>query len=758
MSTIEEIASKKLELNFKPSKQTFEQGLKIREAYEARLYDEPVFRRMRNTYDVATSKAPPMPDIISMSLAERKAAAKAKLRDGLKTCVSKPPAVFSSAISQTAPGERSIRAVVNGDVVNAQFDNFSTANYATQLSVHVRGHSNDSSLAHKKSVLAKSDLACTRERLPNNVFQLTLTLRTPQNAEEETAQHADIALLREFIAAEFARGSEREALEMQIVSPPGGKPGPKTCIFNFCEYRDPDRDEVMRAIKRFAEAASMGLISEDDVCVAELLRSATFTIGLPRDLAKVFGAAAAAAGDSENVNTSGGSDSMNWMSLVEGMRIAFEATLCDSTSAVSHTLGNSIAERLLGSRSARTVEMVAMLCAVMLARDTSVRVDLAPPELIFAQAVEQLGMQSRALLAKRVKAMSDESEERRKERESVMRSTAPEAAWAFFLGFMTQVGATPGNIVPLLLGGIGGEIFTDLGDERKGAVLERLFAMVHHVERVESLEIVGPQTQITIRADKGGIERPLIAALAPKSFQALIDTWAKPYTIAHSVCKPGMDFIDVVSALGGGSDPSRRMKEILAGSPFRGSRWWPASYVRESETVPKQMEGMVESIYSSSADSILRQALLFFTPTELPRPLGGYPRTHERYDAANRTRNTSAWDFNRSEREINGEWPMRASPSSSSGASAGAAASGASAFTREETAYLRAMFNKHDYSGDGSLDKGELMALFCAEAPQVPATEVYKAVMQVDKDKSGDLKFDPEFLDICALFKQFLFR
>lgn len=723
------------DLDFNCKTSEFEAGLKLRRhLVERALEEEPIFRRARNTLNVAEANAKPLPDVINMTLAERKAAAKQKLFAGLKTCVSSSSGsnkgMFDSAVA-TGPNERALRAAVSVDVVRPELACFSkeaTGTMPTSLRVDMHPLSEAASFKKMSAFCAASSvLTCSLERKPNYIFSLRVALRESTPPEE-------IAFLRSFIDEEVnGHGSgDREKLEFRVVTEEDAatKKQKKVAIVSFASYRQGD-DVVGKFVSRLVDQMPFDAEASN---LADVLRCATLHVQLPRDLAAVA--------DSEEIN---------WMALLEGARIASEVVLRDNL-LLSGTAA-AICGGLLGNEH-KAKYIVAGIAAALLSKDTSVRVDVAPLELVFAQAVRDLGECARGVIAAWIKQRPPQQSDSEIV-DTVKDTTAPHEGWASTLSYATAAGMTPMSLRRFLLGlAAGSGLRYNREGRERGFTTDWLIGMWRHVERVESFEILGPQTHVVVAAARGGITQELMAKVLPTSRQDLLDRVVKPCIVAtHMRAEDDDDVVAAVERL------SRNPFTRLDSSAFSERGWLSCGIQALARAGPKtSTSGTNGSSSSSNSNSKTSFFELMMTcsgwVSEPSWPRSGHPFMlferflpiggEEKTLAGGRVKKVkSPWDFGGAGSSVDENGMARAASYDPE------LISGSGDLPADKRAFLSSCFAAHDYNGDGTLDRAELMSLCMTHFPQVAPTALHARIMARGTD--GKLNFE-EFVQVAKVY------
>lgn len=694
-----ENADKHPAVDWKCKKQHFERAMLIREELEKRLKDEPVFQRMRATHDSAERRAPPLPSIAALSLADRKRMAREKLMAGLKSTKSEAPAIFNNSVP-TAPNERAIRAIITGDVARADYDNFSTSNYTTKLSVHIRAHNAESFAKRQKNKLQDSVLAESNETSFVATVRLRLKKETPRD---------DIKWLMMFVEKEMCKS--REKLEVRVKDEADGF---KHAYITFADYRghsDPIAGIIQDIVRN---VTGLNRSKMERVPLSDIVRAATLNFELPRDLSKLTE-----------------SDSVTWMSLTEGMRVAAEVIVRDNVlNQFSFDLMTAAARG-----SSKATMMLVAGAGFMMSKDITVRMNIAPAELAFAQAVRELSALSRAIFTKNAGELAREARtldaDETKESENITNKTYFEEGWGNLFAQTTAAGATPAALKSLGLGMIGGQSLRRHDDSRGGEsgwVTDKLVSLLHWIDKVESVDVLLPSSEVTVDAARSGVGAELIHKVLPRSRQELVDNFAKPYGIAMAAAR-GDDFIDLVSRVG-----SRGLHEYP--DLFNEMAWFPRGsfvdiYENECKIAGAAALAPTKRIHNSGSGRMIAPNTL--SAIQLPRPIGG------RDEGKSKVR--SSWDF--------GGVPAAAEktamgvPAASSGGMAARIKSdnpemisSSADLPAEKLRYLQGVFSQFDFSGDGRLDKAELMACCCANFPHVPATDIYGRLIKLGNSSS----------------------
>lgn len=500
-------------LNVNLTPETVAQGFTLRKNWEKRFERELVFEHAREMLDTVKQRYPEVNDS-PPTAASRNREAFAQLKASLASIRSNNSESFFNETIPSTLGESTFKVLVASDCV----DRFLPAEEPpTYITGNIRPH-NTESYTQARGIFLKD---------------------VGDQIAKENAECSTAAGLR--LKFKLVRGYNEEKFAAVIATFKHMTPPPMkgTIAIHTDEskeylyvtlFKEAKKDPIKNLIKLLAKATMRkgdeGAFGSETSAV-DLLRLVTLRIDILHDLADWLR-------DAEKSQTS-------WITLLEGLRIAVEVITRDASS--KHAAAD-IAESILHHGSETNLALIKksliMTSLLHMSRESSLKIQIPPLELLYALAVDDSVIPNRAAFLSgiaypltddtntNIDTTNSQYAEEVKNTQAYLDTTAPEELLAATIGSRLKVGATGDRFFNMLKFAVAAAPVK--GGDMTIGIIENLLPIKDIIEDLSSIELITPSGSAMLKVK--GINRKLWSWI-PDTVQGIVDE-VKPLTVAAS--------------------------------------------------------------------------------------------------------------------------------------------------------------------------------------------------------------------------------
>jgi hypothetical protein len=532
------------EVNFKISQQDIDKAIQLRKQYRQHFQQEPVFHNAANVLRQAESATSDNKDDSKKKKSNSVITRNKEALDALKSSLSalrsrnnKPGG--SSFFRETVPvtdNESCIRALISMDYVDpkvgARANSVDNNASKTSLTVNLRPQNKESFKSARESFVKGSSVQISNSNDENGEDGAKILVKVTFNMNTDGIENGKSVLKDEFIpfiknmVASTIGQDPSKGIDIQLVEQ---KQQQQQLVITFADYDADDEtaDPFKKIIQNISKATITGVGDRryapnfDTVAAPDVLRLATLRVETPHDVSKWV------------VNDD---DDKSILSLLEGARVAFEAIIRDDS---KNQLQNDLAKVMLENFSfSRMAKVAVSTIAPSLNREIGCHIHAAPFDLLFAKAVQDVGIAHRQAIVEKFGDDDDLASDKDKVKtlnDVFLSTSAPEELAAVFLARGTKLfGLTPAVIKRVLLVKMARD-FAEGVKSNEGPLME-LAPLVLKFKNVigdlAGIDMLTPSASVKVTAT--GIDgAPFFRKLIPNSLQGVVD-FIKPYSLASN--------------------------------------------------------------------------------------------------------------------------------------------------------------------------------------------------------------------------------